>query len=98
MGLAACSNDSGSSGSASGTSVKAASSGEIPDETAGPYPGDGSNGPDALEERGIVPSDIRSSFGGASGTADGVPMTQFYASSPKVGTGSPCCTRRTEHT
>ena len=36
---------------------------EIPDETAGPYPGDGSNGPDVLEESGIVRSDIRSSFG-----------------------------------
>ena len=37
--------------------------GEIPDETAGPYPGDGSNGPDALEQSGIVRSDIRSSIG-----------------------------------
>ena len=49
-------------------------SGEIPDETAGPYPGDGSNGPDVLEQSGIVRSDIRSSFGDASGTAQGVPM------------------------
>ena len=49
--------------------------GEIPDETAGPYPGDGSNGPDVLEQSGIVRSDIRSSFGDASGTAEGVPMT-----------------------
>jgi protocatechuate 3,4-dioxygenase beta subunit len=51
-----------------------ATSGEIPDETAGPYPGDGSNGPDVLEQSGIVRSDIRSSFGDASGTAQGVPM------------------------
>ena len=28
-----------------------------------PYPGDGSNGPDVLEQSGIVRSDIRSSFG-----------------------------------
>ena len=49
--------------------------GEIPDETAGPYPGDGSNGPDVLEQSGIVRSDIRSSFGDSSGTAEGVPMT-----------------------
>ncbi|GAA0961343.1 hypothetical protein [Actinocorallia libanotica] len=49
--------------------------GEIPDETAGPYPGDGSNGPDVLTRSGIVRSDIRSSFGGASGTAEGVPLT-----------------------
>ena len=48
---------------------------EIPDETAGPYPGDGSNGPDVLEQSGIVRTDIRSSFGDFSGTADGVPMT-----------------------
>lgn len=48
--------------------------GEIPDETAGPYPGDGSNGPDVLEQSGIVRSDIRSSLAGGS-TAEGVPMT-----------------------
>ncbi len=48
--------------------------GEIPDETAGPYPGDGSNGPDILERSGIVRSDIRSSLEGGT-TADGVPMT-----------------------
>jgi protocatechuate 3,4-dioxygenase beta subunit len=48
---------------------------EIPDETAGPYPGDGSNGPDVLSQSGIVRSDIRSSFGTGSATADGVPMT-----------------------
>ena len=52
----------------------AAASGEIPDETAGPYPGDGSNGPDVLEQSGIVRSDIRSSIGASSGTAEGVPM------------------------
>ena len=75
-------------GPASGTSVKAASSGEIPDETAGPYPGDGSNGPDVLEESGIVRSDIRSSFGDASGTADGVPMTLELALSDLANGGS----------
>ncbi|MDR6867580.1 protocatechuate 3,4-dioxygenase beta subunit [Microbacterium resistens] len=48
--------------------------GEIPDETAGPYPGDGSNGPDVLEQSGIVRSDIRSSLDG-SATAQGVPLT-----------------------
>jgi len=74
VGLAACGGDGGSS-SASASSSAAASSGEIPDETAGPYPGDGSNGPDVLEMSGIVRSDIRSSFGDFSGTAEGVPMT-----------------------
>jgi len=70
VGLAACSSGTAGSTSAAVTT----SAGEIPDETAGPYPGDGSNGPDVLEQSGIVRSDLRSSFGGASGTAEGVPM------------------------
>ncbi len=48
---------------------------EIPEETAGPYPGDGSNGPDVLGESGVVRSDITSSFAGMSGTATGTPLT-----------------------
>lgn len=48
--------------------------GEIPDETAGPYPGDGSNGPDVLAQSGIVRSDLRTSIGGGM-TADGAPLT-----------------------
>lgn len=47
----------------------------IPEETAGPYPGDGSNGPNALTASGIVRSDIRTSFNGLSGTAAGIPLT-----------------------
>jgi protocatechuate 3,4-dioxygenase beta subunit len=47
----------------------------IPEETAGPYPGDGSNGPDVLGESGVVRSDITSSFGSFSGVAEGVPLT-----------------------
>lgn len=47
----------------------------IPEETAGPYPGDGSNGPNILTESGVVRSDIRSSIGAASGTADGIVTT-----------------------
>lgn len=49
--------------------------GEIPEETAGPYPGDGSNGPNVLTESGVVRSDITTSFGSASGVAEGVPLT-----------------------
>lgn len=49
--------------------------GEIPEETAGPYPGDGSNGVTVLAESGIVRSDLTSSFGSASGVAEGVPVT-----------------------
>lgn len=46
----------------------------IPQETAGPYPGDGSNGPMVLNLSGVVRNDIRSSFAGLNGTADGVPL------------------------
>ena len=63
-----------STASAAGTST-AASCAEIPEETAGPYPADGSNGPDVLNQSGIVRADIRSSFGSASGVAAGVPLT-----------------------
>ena len=48
---------------------------KVPEETAGPFPGDGSNGPNVLNQTGVVRSDIRSSFAGLSGTADGVPLT-----------------------
>jgi protocatechuate 3,4-dioxygenase beta subunit len=48
--------------------------GKVPSETAGPYPADGSNGPDILTQSGIVRSDIRSSFGTFSGVATGVPL------------------------
>ncbi|QIM21666.1 intradiol ring-cleavage dioxygenase [Phycicoccus sp. HDW14] len=86
--LAACGSSSSGSGStatssssASATSSATASATatgtltEIPDETAGPYPGDGSNGADVLEQSGVVRADIRSSFGSSTTTAEGVPMT-----------------------
>ena len=47
---------------------------EMNSETAGPYPGDGSNGPDVLEQIGVERTDIRSSIGGGA-TASGVPLT-----------------------
>jgi protocatechuate 3,4-dioxygenase beta subunit len=47
----------------------------VPEETQGPYPGDGTNGANALALSGIVRSDIRSSVGGATGVADGVELT-----------------------
>ena len=61
-------------GPGGGGAVAAAAEGEIPQETAGPYPGDGSNGPNVLTESGIVRSDITSSFGSSTGTAAGVPL------------------------
>jgi len=48
---------------------------EVPDETGGPYPADGSNGINVLDDSGIVRSDIRSSFGSSTVTAAGVPLT-----------------------
>jgi protocatechuate 3,4-dioxygenase beta subunit len=62
-------------GSAPTSATTATSCGEIPEETGGPYPGDGSNGPDVLTADGVVRRDIRSSFGSASGVAQGVPLT-----------------------
>lgn len=49
--------------------------GEIPAETAGPFPANGSDGANVLTEAGVVRRDIRTSIGGASGTAEGVPLT-----------------------
>lgn len=46
----------------------------IPEETAGPFPGDGSNGPNVLNKAGVVRSDIRSSFAGLEGVAAGIPL------------------------
>ncbi len=48
---------------------------EIPTETAGPYPGDGSNGPNVLAASGVVRQDITTSFGTSGTKVDGVPLT-----------------------
>ncbi|MER5214010.1 intradiol ring-cleavage dioxygenase [Streptomyces sp. NPDC002838] len=75
----ASSPSSSPSSSSAGSSSSSSSSTEcatIPDETAGPFPGDGSNGVNVLKESGVVRSDITSSFGdSAGGTAEGVPLT-----------------------
>ncbi len=67
--LFGCGNAAGSTDTGSGEC------GAIPEETAGPFPGDSSNGPNVLNATGVVRSDIRSSFAGLSGTADGIPLT-----------------------
>ncbi|WP_410645400.1 intradiol ring-cleavage dioxygenase [Amycolatopsis sp. lyj-346] len=88
--LTACGASSGgSSATTTTTSPASAASGEIPDETAGPYPGDGSNGPDVLEQSGVVRSDIRPGFGTGSGTAEGVPMTLELMIADLANGGSP---------
>jgi protocatechuate 3,4-dioxygenase beta subunit len=48
---------------------------EVPSETAGPFPGDGSNGPDVLADPNVVRRDITGSFGDYSGVAEGVATT-----------------------
>ncbi len=85
--LVACSSDDGGSaatttssstpttGASSSTTVGSGEPVEaVPAETGGPFPGDGSNGPNVLTESGIVRQDIRSSFGDLSGTAEGIPL------------------------
>ena len=63
-----------------GTGTTGAACSVIPEETAGPYPADGTNASvsgvaNALILAGIVRADIRSSVAGASGTAAGIPLT-----------------------
>lgn len=48
--------------------------GELPEETGGPFPGDGSNGANVLNQSGIVRPDITSSFGSSTTRAEGVPL------------------------
>jgi protocatechuate 3,4-dioxygenase beta subunit len=82
--LMGCGDDNPTAPSTTGTTTttttttgggNATCSARVPEETAGPFPGDGSNGPNVLPLTGAVRSDIRSSFAGLSGTADGVPLT-----------------------
>jgi protocatechuate 3,4-dioxygenase beta subunit len=73
--LAAATTTTTSTGASTSASCAA-----IPEETGGPYPADGTNSVngsivDALIMSGIVRSDIRSSFNGATATAAGVPLT-----------------------
>ncbi len=100
---AAASASTGSSGSSGGSATTGAATtagaagttgssggsvGVIAEETAGPFPADGSNGVNVLTESGIVRQDIRSSFGSSSGTADGVASTVSYTV-VDASTGSP---------
>ena len=73
--LAGCGSTTSPSAAGPNPGGSSFSDGEIPEETTGPYPGDGSNGVNVLTESGIVRSDITSSFGSASGVAEGVPLT-----------------------
>ncbi|MEU1996359.1 dioxygenase [Nocardia gamkensis] len=76
-GCASGSNDTtaAATGTASATTAQSGGVTAAPQETEGPYPGDGSNGPNVLIESGVVRSDITGSFGSYSGVAQGVAMT-----------------------
>lgn len=70
----------GGTSTGTGTTTSSSSCTAAAEETQGPYPSDGSNTvngqvSNVLSESGVVRSDIRSSFGGSSGVADGVPTT-----------------------
>ena len=76
--LGACADGSptGSGGGApDSTRTSDTADGELPEETAGPFPGDGSNGTNVLTESGVVRSDITSSFGSSTTKASGVPLS-----------------------
>lgn len=81
--LAACGSDSQTtttstdapSGSTGITGPNGESCAQLPQETAGPFPGDGSNGPNVLNIDGVVRQDIRSSIGDLRGTAEGIELT-----------------------
>jgi len=45
----------------------------IPDETQGPFPADGSNGPNVLADGAVLRRDLTTSFGNYSGVATGIP-------------------------
>jgi protocatechuate 3,4-dioxygenase beta subunit len=71
--------DTTSTSGGGGTTTTSGSCAVINEETAGPYPGDGSNSvggsvANALALSGIVRSDIRAGLAGATGVATGVPL------------------------
>ncbi len=91
------SDDPASSGTTTGTGADAtatpstSSSGAtvVAEETGGPFPGDGSNGPNVLAESGVVRADIRRSIGDATGTAEGVETTVDLTLLDIAGGGGP---------
>lgn len=66
--LAACAPGGESATSAAGTLQ------ELNTQTAGPYPGDGSNGPDVLDETGVERRDLTTSVDG-NGSVEGAKLT-----------------------
>ncbi|MFT4210881.1 MAG: intradiol ring-cleavage dioxygenase [Microbacterium sp.] len=102
--LAACSSTSTASTTASATATATATptpttsssatttatyaTEEIPQETNGPYPADGTSGVNVLEESGIVRSDITSSLDGGA-TVEGVPLSFTFTLSDLANDNAP---------
>ena len=79
-GASAGSGTTGTSGTATVTTPTTGACAVIPEETGGPYPADGTNTSggsivNVLNQSGVVRSDIRASFNGATGVAAGVPLS-----------------------
>ena len=79
-GASAVSGTTGTSGTATVTTPTTGACAVIPEETGGPYPADGTNTSggsivNVLNQSGVVRSDIRASFNGATGVAAGVPLS-----------------------
>lgn len=70
------------------STITATPGAEIPDEAGGPFPADGTNGPNVLDIDGVMRTDLASSFGPFSGTAEGVPTT-LALTVVDASTGSP---------
>ncbi|HET9778111.1 MAG TPA: intradiol ring-cleavage dioxygenase [Propionibacteriaceae bacterium] len=64
----------GPGGGAEGTQISDTANGELPEETGGPFPGDGSNGANVLNQSGVVRRDITASFGASTTKAEGIPL------------------------
>jgi len=64
----------GPGGGADGTQTSDTANGELPEETGGPFPGDGSNGANVLNQSGVVRRDITASFGASTTKAKGIPL------------------------
>ena len=80
VGAGAAGSSTGSTSSSGSSGSTSASCAVIPEETGGPYPGDGTNSngsgvANALTLAGIVRSDIRTSVAPGSATAQGIPVT-----------------------
>ena len=87
--LAACGSTSAGSSSASTTAASATTTGEIPEETNGPYPADGSDSSlNVLDDSGIVRSDITTNLGGGASVA-GVPLSLTFVLTDMVDGDAP---------